>query len=197
MEYMTKPINPIINEMKINSAIRDRRLYLTDVLDEDLAFEICYFLRRIYDIDKKNNIKDEDKIITIICNCYGGSVIHGNAIIGLIEFLKSENYKIIALVEGFCYSMAFDIVICCSERIGYPLSQYMIHQTQLGNHGELAELERDVNFNKKMWEQSIQYYTKYTKLTRERLEEIYKCKENYFMLADEALELGVIDKIIP
>ena len=92
--------------------------------------------------------------------------------------------------------MAFDIIIHCDERIGYGLSQYLLHQTSFGQGGELKEFEREVEFQKKLWEKSADYYAKLTKIPRERINEIYDRKENFFFDAETALELGVIDKIM-
>jgi ATP-dependent protease ClpP protease subunit len=188
--------NNLMTEMKINSAIRDRRVFINGVIEDDLSFEVCYFLNRIYEIDKKNNISNKE--ITLVINSYGGSTIAGNAIIGMLEFLKNKNYCINALVQGFAFSMAFDILVCCTHRSAYRLAQFMVHQSQVGKSGydDLIEYERDIDFSKREWEQSIDYYVKYTKISREKIQEIYNCRKNYFMLANEALELGVIDKII-
>jgi ATP-dependent protease ClpP protease subunit len=188
--------NNLMTEMKINSAIRDRRVFINGIIDDDLSFEVCYFLNRIYDLDKKNN--NSNKEVNIVINSYGGSTIAGNAIIGMLEFLKSENYTINALVPSFAFSMAFDILICATNRSAYRLAEFMVHQTQISNYGsdDLIEYERDIDFSKREWEQSIDYYVKYTKIPREKIQEIYNCRKNYFMFASEALEFGVIDKIL-
>lgn len=188
-------INPIHNEIKINSALRDRRIYITGVIDIDTSLEVCHLMRRIYDMDCKSN--REEKTITLVLDvCYGGSILAGNSIIGMINFLKSKSYKIIGICQSCAFSMGIDILVNCTERYGFSLSQYMLHQSQVGMEGELAEVEKDVEFQKKQWQQSVEYYIKNTKLTREKLEEIYKYKINYFMLAEEALENGIIHQII-
>lgn len=187
-------VNPLINEMKTSSALRDRNIHIEGIIDEDLAFEVCYFLNRIRNIDKKNNSK-EDILLTI--NSYGGSIIHGNKIIGLIENMKSEGYKINSLTTGMAFSMAFDISICCSKRYAYRYAQFLLHQTQTGYEmGELKEIERDIEYQKRQWEIAADYYTKYTKIPKTKIDEIYNYKINYFFNSQEALELGVIDKIL-
>lgn len=194
MEY-TQYINPIHNEIKINSALRDRRVYITGVITSDTSLEVCHLMRRIYDNDLKSN--NQDKTITLILDvCYGGSVLAGNAIIGMIKFLQSKSYEVIGICQSCAFSMGIDILVNCTKRFGFVLSQYMLHQTQVGMEGELAEAERDVEFQKKQWQQSVKYYVENTKLTKEKIEEIYKYKINYFMLADEALENGIIQEII-
>lgn len=188
-------INPIHNEIKINSALRDKTVYLVGQIDDDTSLEITHFLRRINDNDlKSNNI---NKQITIIIDSYGGSVWSGNAIIGMMNYLKSKGYTITGIVQSMCFSMAFDILCNCDKRYGYSHSEYMIHQSQGGNpYGALVKAERMVAYNKKQWNKSVEYYIKDTKITREQIENLYETDLEWFMLSEEALELNVINKII-
>ena len=197
VEYI-RATNGLITEMKMNSVTRDRRIFISGMIDEDTSFETCYFLNRLKDLDDIEGKPYEERLpIHLIINSYGGSVIWGNAIIGTIEHLKSLGYTIIGLVPAFAYSMAFDILVCCTKRYGYRMSDYMIHQTQTGHHtDDLVELERDIEYTKKQWEKSVEYYVAYTKLTREQIEDMYDRRKNWFMTCDEALALEVIHKII-
>ena len=176
------------------------RIYLNGVVNEEMAVAVSYYANKIIENNKSYDslgMKDKKiKTVTLLINSYGGSVIHGNAIIGNIKRLQKHKIKVIGVVESIAYSMAFDIIIHCDERIGYGLSQYLLHQTSFGQGGELKEFEREVEFQKKLWEKSADYYAKLTKTPRERINEIYDRKENFFFDAETALELGVIDKIM-
>ena len=185
-------INPIINEIEVKSA-NNARIYLNGVVDEDMATKVSYFTNKIINMDKTTN---REKVVTFLINSYGGSILAGNSIIGNINKLKKLGYKVIGICEGMAYSMAYDILINCSYRIGYSLSTYLLHQTSLGQSGELKEFEREIEFQKKLWNMSVEYYVKNTNLTRERINEIYDRKENYFFVAKEALENGTINEII-
>lgn len=186
--------NKLIEDIKLNSALKKRTIYINGIIDEDLSFETCYFLNRIKELDCISGNKEP---INLIIDSYGGSVISGNAIIGIIENLKNNGYVINAYIQGFAYSMAFDIICCCTNRYGYKYSQYMIHQTQLSvGYGSLIQYKRNIEFEEKQWQQSVDYYLKYTKISKEKIEEIYKHDIDYFMLADEAFDLGVIHEII-
>ena len=186
-------INPIINEIEIKSA-NNRRIYINGIVDEDMATKVSYFVNKIIEMDK--NCSNENKEITFLLNSYGGSIISGNAIIGCINRLKKLGYKTIAIVESCAYSMAYDILVNCEYRYCYDLSTFLLHQTSFGQVGELKEFEREISFQKKLWEMSVDYYVKNTNISRERIDEIYDRKENYFFTAKEALENGSIQKII-
>ena len=197
MEYM-RVQSGLVTEMKSNSAIRDRRIFLNGNINEDTSFETCYFMNRIKDIDDIEGKPYEERLpIYLIINSYGGSVILGNAILGVIEHFKSLGYEIIGVVQGFAYSMAFDILITCSKRYGYKMSDYMLHQTQTGYYpDDLVSHERDIEYTKRQWEKSVDYYVANTKISRERIQEVYEKRINWFMDAKEAEKLGIIDKII-
>ena len=187
------------NEIEQASA-NQGRIYLNGIVNEDMAVKVSYYVNKIIETNKKYEeagLKDKKiKTVTFLINSYGGSILHGNAIIGNIKRLQQNKIKVVGIVESIAYSMAFDIIIHCDERIGYGLSQYLLHQTAFGQSGELREFEREVDFQKKLWEKSADYYAKLTKIPRKRIDEIYDRKENYFFDAETALELGVIDKII-
>lgn len=189
----TQYINPITSEMKIKSA-NNKKIYLNGEVNEDMAMEVSYYVNKIIELDKINpNVSKE---VTFIVNSFGGSVIHGNAIIGNINKLKSLGYKTIAIIESCAYSMAFDIIIHCDVRVGYSLSTFLLHQTSFGMGSELKEFEREVEFQKRLWDMSVDYYVANTKIPRERIEQIYDRKENYFFTASDALENGTIQEIL-
>lgn len=192
-EFTTQYINPVINELEIKSA-NNNTIYLTGIVDEHMSTKFSYFCDKIV---RMNELKDTPNYeIRLLFASWGGSVDFGNVIIGKIRALQQQGYKFIGIVESMAFSMAYDILIHCDRRIGYKYSQYLLHQTSFGVGGELKEIARAVDYQKKLWNISVDYYVANTKLTRERVEEIYDRKENYFFTAEEALENGSIHEII-
>lgn len=182
-------------DIKINSALRDNKVIVNDVIDDESSLEICHLLQRI--CDENINLPKKDKIITLLINSYGGSVYAGNAIIGMMDYLKSKGYRFIGIVQGMAFSMAFDILCNCDERYGFSHSEYMIHQSQIGARQQsLIKIERMVKYQKAQWEKSIKYYTRDTKLTVEQLRDIYDNDKELWLLAEEALELNIVQKIL-
>ena len=190
---MSQVVNPILMDIEVKSA-NNKRIYLNGFVDDDMAIKVSYFTNKILELDKLKAPRSKE--VTFLINSYGGSVIAGNSIIGNIKRLQKEGYKVIAICESCAFSMAYDILIHCDIRKGYELSQYLLHQTSYGQGGELKEMIREADFQKKVWDISVNYYVKNTELTRDRIEEIYEKKENYFFTAQEALENGSIDEII-
>lgn len=188
-------INPLALEIKTVSALRDKRIHINGVVDDDMALEVCHFMQRIYDNDLKSSACKKE--ITLLIDTYGGSVWAGNSIIGMINYLKGKGYTVTGIVQSKCFSMGFDILVNCDKRYGRSHSEYMIHQTQGGNpHGALIKAERMLKYNKKQWEKSIEYYIKDTKITKKQVEDLYDRDLEWFMLSEEALELNVIQSIV-
>jgi ATP-dependent Clp protease protease subunit len=193
MEYQIRPQNMLLSEMKVNSALRDRRIFLSDEVDREIIFEVMYFMNRLRDLDRKNGTKEN---IELIINSYGGSIYDGNSLLSLIEEFKDEGYKIITTVSGVAMSMGFMLMLVASERQVYRYSTLLCHQPSSGSWGTLQQLQDDVDETNRLWKLMKSIIIKNTKITDEQLEEIKKSKTDWIMTPEQALELGVIDKIL-
>lgn len=187
----------VIDEIIRKSAVRDRIIHIFGVVEDTMALEVQHYINRIIRKDSEERKTDDEKKITLLINSYGGSVWSGNIIIGAINHAQSLGYEVTGICQGFAFSMAFDILLACDKRHGYTFSEYMMHQTQCGHqYGALVQGERSLQYSKKQWEKSVDMYVAKTKITRESIEEMYEKDRDWFMLTEEALELGVIHEII-
>jgi ATP-dependent Clp protease protease subunit len=182
-----------LDEMKINAALRDRRIFINEEITEDCMFKACYLLDRLVDLDKNDGIKRD---IEIILDSPGGFIYYGFSLISKIISLREQGYKIIGTVNSIAMSMAFMILLCCSDRRGLKHSRLMCHQPSSATWGTLQEMEESVEENIALWVRLKELIIKYTKITDEQLEDIKSRKYDWFMWSEEALELGVIDQII-
>lgn len=185
----------IIEEIKLNTALRDRRVYISDKISDESMFKTIYLIKRIVDIDNKSddNIKQP---IEIIVDSYGGVIYEGLALISLIEQLKDEGYKIITKVQSKAMSMGFMILICGSERQSSRHARIMCHQPNSVSWGELEKQQRDIKETEELWKRMKELIIKYTDITNEELENIKDRCFDWYMWAEEALNLKVIDKIL-
>lgn len=188
-------VDRVIEEMKINSALRDRKIYFSGEVERDIVFKACYLLDRIVALDKKQN-KETKEDIEIIIDSYGGYIYHGLELISKILQLRDMGYKIITTVSSVAMSMGFMILLVGSERRSYRHARIMCHQPSSATWGTLQGMEEDVEETKKLWIRMKELIIKYTDITDEQLEDIKSRKYDWYMWSDEALELGVIDKII-
>ncbi|MGM7720506.1 ATP-dependent Clp protease proteolytic subunit [Metabacillus sp. Hm71] len=182
-----------LEEMKINSAMRDRRIFISEEVDRESMFKACYLLDRLVYIDKQEGTK---KDIEIVLDSYGGHCYHGLALISKMISMRENGYRIITTVNSVAMSMGFMILLCGSFRQGLRHSRIMCHQPSSATWGTLQEQIESVEETNAIWDRMKELITKYTKITYEQLEDITKRKYDWFMWSEEALELGVIDKVI-
>jgi ATP-dependent Clp protease protease subunit len=182
-----------LDEMKINSALRDRRIFINEEVDRNSMFKVCYLLDRLVELDKQDGIK---KDIEIILDSYGGYIYHGLALISKIQSLREIGYKIITTVNSVAMSMGFMILICGSERRALKHSRIMCHQPSSDSWGTLQDMEESVEETNALWNRMKKLIIKYTNITDEQLEDIKSRKFDWFMWSEEALKLNVIDKVI-
>jgi ATP-dependent Clp protease protease subunit len=197
MEYMQMQ-DRIIEEIKINSVLRKRTIYVNEEISSDQMFKLCASLDRIAEMDDlKGILKDKLEPIHVIYNSYGGSIYDGLMGIGKLEYMMDTlGYKIISTIQGYAMSMGQALAIVATERNSIKHSRIMIHQPSSSTWGKLKDMEEDVEETLELWREMKRIIMKYTKMTDEQLEEIKKSKTDKFMWETEALELGIIDKII-
>lgn len=193
MEILQQTNFNLIQEMKINSALKNRRIYLSNEIDRDNIFEVIYFLDRLRDLDIKNKTKEN---IEIILDSYGGIIYNGNSLVSKIEQLKDEGYKIITTVSGVAMSMGFIIGISSSCRQCYRHATFLLHQPSSGTWGTLKDIEDERDETNRLWEEMKSIVKKYTKITENELEIMKREKKDWIFNAEQALIYGIVDKIL-
>ena len=165
--------------------LKDRIIILSGEIDDALANSVVAEL--LY-LDSINH--DE---INLYINSPGGSITAGMAIFDTINFIQSD---VSTICIGMAASMAAFLLSCGKKgkRFALPNSEIMIHQPLGGIQGQATEIkiaaERILKLKHKL--NSI-----LSKNTNQSLEKIEKDTErDYFLEAEEALDYGLIDKII-
>jgi ATP-dependent Clp protease protease subunit len=170
-----------------NKMLNDRIIFL----NTDLESGVCNILKaQILYLESLSN-----KDISIYIDSPGGSVYSG---LGLLDVMEYVNSDIETINTGLAASMA--AVILCSgakgKRKALKRSRTMIHQP-LGYGGwvqQASDMEieaREINDLKK------ELYEIISKNTGQRYDKVYKDGDrDYWMTAKDAIEYGMIDKII-
>ena len=138
-----------------------------------------------------DSISNED--ISLYINSPGGSVSAGMAIYDTMNFIKSD---VATICVGMAASMGAFLLSSGQKgkRSALPSSEIMIHQPLGGAEGQATEIkivaEHITKLKKKL-------NTILAKNTKKSLKTIENDTERYHYLdAEEALEYGLIDKII-
>ena len=131
--------------------------------------------------------------ISLYINSPGGSITAGMAIYDTMNFIKSE---VSTICVGMSASMAAFILATGKpgKRFILPNAEVMIHQPLGGVQGQATEIkiaaERILKLKKKL-------NMILSKVTGKELEIINTDTErDYFMDSDEALDYGIVDKIL-
>ncbi len=189
-----------IDEMKLNAYLKERTIYLNDdEINEETEFIINRMFEKIVANDEKEGIlPTEAKPIYLKISSYGGAVYASLSIISCIEQLKDMGYKIIGIGYGKVMSGAFKILISCSERWCQKHTRFLYHQVQSYEIGRTSveQSKRALKDLNELWRRCQDVILKYTEITQERLDEITNLDLDVQLWAEEALELGVIDKIL-
>lgn len=185
----------VIDEMKLSAALNKRKIYFNEDVNRDSVFKAVYLLDRIVELDRKENkVGKED--IEIVLNCEGGIIYFGNSLISKIFQLRNMGYNVITTVDSIAMSMGAMFLICGSERRAVKYSTIMFHSPSSVTWGRLQDMEEDMEETKRLWDVMKRIIIENTDITDDKLEEIKLRKYDWYLDAETALSLNVIDKII-
>lgn len=165
--------------------LKDRIIILSGEINDNLANSVVAELLYLDSINHND--------ISLYINSPGGSITSGMAIYDTMNFIISD---VTTICIGMAASMAAFLLSCGKKgkRYSLPNSEIMIHQPLGGFEGQATEIkiaaERILNLKNKL-------NIILSKNTGQSLSKIEQDTErDHFLEPDEALEYGLIDKII-
>ena len=166
--------------------LRERIIFLgtgiNDQVSDSLVAQLLYL-----------EAEDPDKDIQIYINSPGGSVTAGMAIYDTMQQISPD-------IATICYGVAASMGAFLlsggtkGKRLALPNSRIMIHQPLGGAQGQAVEIEiqaKEILFLKKTLNSLLSEHT------GQPIEKINEDTErDYFLSPSEAVEYGLIDKVI-
>jgi len=137
--------------------------------------------------------EDPDKDIQIYINSPGGSVTAGLAIYDTMQFVKND---IVTYCIGQAASMGA-LLLCAGtkgKRYALPNSRIMIHQPSGGAQGQATEIEITYKEIQRLKDMLTEIMAKHTEQPFKKL--VKDMDRDYFMSSQEAMEYGLIDKVM-
>ncbi|MCY9517963.1 ATP-dependent Clp endopeptidase proteolytic subunit ClpP [Paenibacillus apiarius] len=137
--------------------------------------------------------ENPDKDIQMYINCPGGSVTSGFSIYDTMQFIKAD-------VSTICIGMAasFGAILLAGgtkgKRLSLANSEVMIHQPLGGVRGQAADIQIHADWIIKTRHKINRLLSEHTGQTIERIEQ--DTDRDRFLDAEEAVEYGLIDRII-
>lgn len=165
--------------------LKDRIIMLSGEID-DISANII--VSELLYLDSLNN---DD--ISIYINSPGGSVTAGMAIYDTMNFVKSN---VSTICVGMAASMAAFLLSsgCKGKRYALPNSEVMIHQPLGGAQGQATEIKIAAERILKLRDKLNKLLSENTKKSLDIIER--DTERDNFMTAKEAVDYGIIDKVL-
>ena len=165
--------------------LKDRIILLSGEIDDECANSV---IAQLLYLDSLNNEE-----ISLYINYKGGSVTSGIAIYDTMNFVKSD-------VSTICLGMAASMGAFLlssgkkGKRYALPNSEIMIHQPLGGAKGQATEIKIAAEQILKTKEKLNKILSENTGQNLKKVEQ--DTERDHFLDANEALDYGLIDKII-
>lgn len=138
------------------------------------------------------NLASTEKEITIFIDSDGGDVEAGMM---MFDAIKASKAPVNAIVCGFCKSAGFVILQACNKRKILPHAQLMFHYPKMRisiNFDVQKEKEKLLKLHNSIFDLSISRAN--SKISRDGFQKMVE--EEEYISSEDALALGLIDKII-
>lgn len=184
--------------MVVDSSKHGERAY--DIYSRLLKERIVFLVGPVHD-DSANLVvaqmlflqsEDPDSPINFYINSPGGSVTAGLSIYDTMRFITCPVHT---LCLGQAASMGAFLLAAGDERRSLPHSRIMIHQPSGGAQGQATDIGiqyEEIQRLKKILTQELA-----NNCGRSFDEVMHDCERDYFMSAEQSLEYGLIDQIVP
>ncbi len=166
--------------------LKQRTIVISSQVDRDLLADVS---ARLLYLDNE----DSSAWITIYVNSPGGDADSGFAIYDLMKYVKSP---VRTVCSGLCASAGIIILLGGKKGNRYSLvnSRFMIHQPSTGTQGDATDIEitaREITKTRERYNRVV------SEETGREMKKVEKdVLRDYWMNADEAIEYGMVDKIV-
>lgn len=181
--------------IKINSNIyvNDRTIYFSDNVDDESTGIINSNLIKLIESDNQEDEQKKDfkrKPIKFYINSNGGSVEDMWATADIIQNSKTPIYT---YCTGKAYSAGFWLFISGHKRFISPHALVLIHTLSSWTEGKIQTMIEQLKYHANAEKMLEKYVVEHTKINQNKLDEVREKKIDWFLTAQECLDLGVAD----
>lgn len=166
--------------------LKDNIIFMGTAIDDSVANAIVAQMLFL-------ESEDPDKDIQIYINSPGGSVTAGLAIYDTMQFVKND---IVTYCIGQAASMGAHLLAAGTKgkRFALPSARIMIHQPSGGAQGQASDIEISYKEIQRLKENLAAALSRHT---GQNLKKVMKDMDrDFFMSSEEAMEYGIIDKVL-
>ena len=166
--------------------LNERIIFLGTPIDDQVANLVVAQLLHL-------ESDDPEKDISIYINSPGGVVYSGLAIYDTMQFIKPD---VATMCVGVAMSMGSLLLAAGAKgkRAALPNSRILIHQPSAGFEGQSTDIEIHAREILNVRRRIDQIYAEHTGLSEEQVRS--DMERDRFFTADQALEYGLVDKVI-
>lgn len=166
--------------------LKDRIIFLGTAIDDQIANSV---LAQLLFLESE----DADKDIVMYINSPGGVVNSGLAIYDAMQYVKCD---VSTVCVGMCASMASVLLAAGAKGKRYilPHSRVMLHQPHGGVRGQATDIEITAREMLRLKEMNNKILSRHTGQAEDKIR--FDLERDYYMGADEAIEYGVVDKVV-
>ena len=166
--------------------LNDRIIFLSEEVNDTTASLIVAQLLYL-------EAQDPDKDIQFYINSPGGSVTAGMAIYDTMKYIKCD---VATICVGMAASMGAFLLSAGTKgkRMALPNAEIMIHQPSAGTQGQITDMAIHMKRLQTIKERMNRILAENTGKSVEEV--TAACERDNFMTADEALEFGLIDRVL-
>ena len=167
--------------------LKDRIIFIDGEIS-DMSADLV--VAQILFLDSQNSEQD----ISLYINSPGGAVTAGLAIYDTIQSIKCDTQTICL---GQAASMAAILLASGTpgKRFALPSSRVMIHQPWGGVQGQSSDISIQAREIIRLKRLTIDYFASHTGKTVDVVEA--DMERDYYMSAQDALDYGIVDQILP
>ena len=164
--------------------LNDRIIFLSEEVNDTTASLVVAQLLYL-------ESQDPDKEIQFYINSPGGSVTAGMAIYDTMQYVKCD---VSTICIGLAASMGAFLLAAGTKRLALPNAEIMIHQPSAGTQGQITDMALHLKRLEVVKSRMNRILAENTGKSVEQV--TADCERDNFMTAQEALEYGLIDKVI-
>jgi len=170
----------------VKRLLETRTVLVCGPVSDDMARDV---MAQLLVLDAQN----AEKPIRVVINSPGGSVDAGYAIYDVMRFVKAPVHSICA---GLAASAATVILLGApkAHRYSLPNTRFLIHQPSTGIQGQASDVVIGAQEILKLRQKVNELLARETGKPVEKIAE--DTRRDYWLSADEALEYGLISKVV-
>jgi len=171
---------------------------INEIITKDTVYLICMSIYRFNNEDDEKESKEigydrNSHPIKIFLNTRGGDVYESLAIVGAIQ-ASITPVEVIAL--GYAMSGGFLIFVSCHKRLCQKYTTFLYHDIRSWIEGTVSTMEEELNEIKRLQRIVDNIVINTTNVSQETLDKYNNKKEDWYINAEDALKLGIVDEII-